>query len=42
MESTFYKILTGIIALITLLSGIVTIIQGKEKTIEIINKIFGN
>jgi hypothetical protein len=42
MESTFYKILTGIIALITLLSGIVTIIQGKEKTIEIINKILGN
>ena len=42
MESTFYKILTGIIALITLLSGIVTIIQGKEKTIEFINKIFGN
>ena len=42
MESTFYKILTGIIALITLLSGIVTIIQGKEKTIEFINNIFGN
>ena len=42
MESTFYKILTGIIALVTLLSGIVTIIQGKEKTIEFINRILGN
>mgnify|MGYP001138042494 FL=1 len=42
MESTFYKIITGVIALITLLSGIVTIIQGKEKTIEFINSILGN
>jgi hypothetical protein len=41
MGSTIYKIFTGIIALITLLSGIVTIIQGKEKTIELVNKIFG-
>ena len=36
-----YKIFTGIIALITLLSGIVTIIQGKEKTIELINELLG-
>ena len=42
IESAIYKIFTGIIALITLLSGIVTIIQGKEKTIEFINKILGN
>ena len=42
MESTIYKIFTGIIALITLISGIVTIIQGKEKTIEFINRILGN
>jgi len=42
MESTIYKIFTGIIALITLLSGLVTIIQGKEKTIEFINRILGN
>lgn len=42
MESAIYKIFTGIIALITLLSGIVTIIQGKEKTIEYINRMFGN
>ncbi len=37
MNSVIYKILTGIIALVTLFSGLVTIIQGKEKTIEIIN-----
>jgi hypothetical protein len=42
MESTIYKIFTGIIALITLLSGLVTIIQGKEKTFEFINRIIGN
>jgi len=37
MNSIIYKLLTGVIALVTILSGLVTIIQGKEKTIEIIN-----
>lgn len=42
MDSVIYKIFTGIIALVSLVSGILTIIQGKEKTIEIINRILGN
>jgi len=42
MESAIYKIFTGIIALIAFLSSLVTIIQGKEKTIEFINRILGN
>jgi len=42
MDSVIYKIFTGIIALVTLTSSIVSIIQGKEKTIELINKILGN
>ncbi len=41
MANTLYKIFTGIIALVTFLSGIVTIIQGKEQTLELIHKIFG-
>lgn len=41
MESTLYKVFTGIIALITFASGIVTIIQGKEQTLEFIRKIMG-
>ncbi|MGM8363469.1 hypothetical protein ACSV4D_16265 [Flavobacterium sp. ARAG 55.4] len=39
MANAFYKFITGIIALVTLISGIVTIIQGKEATIEMINKL---
>ncbi|HTN21652.1 MAG TPA: hypothetical protein VL125_14310 [Pelobium sp.] len=42
MTSSIYKVFTGLTALITLISGIVTIIQGKEKTIELIQKIIGN
>ena len=38
---TFYKIISGIIALITLVSGIVTIIVGKDQTIDFIRNIFG-
>lgn len=39
MTNTVYKFITGIIALVTLISGIVTIIQGKEATFEMINKL---
>lgn len=42
MDSILYKIFTGIIALVTLISGIVTIIQGKEQTLELLRKLFGN
>jgi hypothetical protein len=38
---TFYKIITGVIALVTLVSGSVTIIVGKEQTIEYINNLLG-
>lgn len=41
-NSTIYSFFTGIIALVTLISGIVTIIQGKEKTLEFLMKFFGN
>jgi hypothetical protein len=41
MESTIFKVITGIIALVTFISGIVTIIQGKEQTIDFIKKILG-
>lgn len=38
MESSLYKIFNGFTTLIVLISGIVTIIQGKEKTIEFIKE----
>ena len=40
-ESTIYKVFTGIIALVTFASGIVTIIQGKEATIAFIRNLLG-
>lgn len=39
-NSTIYKFFSGLAALITFISGIVTIIQGKEKTLELLEKIF--
>jgi hypothetical protein len=36
---TLYKIITGIIALVTLISSLVTIIVGKEQTIEFLKKL---
>lgn len=36
-----YKIITGLIALITLISGLVTIIQGKEDTLKFLKEILG-
>lgn len=38
---TLYKIITGIIALVTLISGLVTIIAGKEQTIEFVRNMIG-
>ena len=39
--SVFYKIITGLIALVTLVSGIVTIVVGYDQTIEFIkNMVF--
>lgn len=41
MDSIIYKILTGIIALVTFVSGLVTIILGYDQTIEFINGFLG-
>jgi hypothetical protein len=40
MGSAIYKIFSGIIGLVTFVSGIVTIVQGKEQTLDLIHKIF--
>jgi hypothetical protein len=40
MGSLFYKVVAGIGGLVTFISGIVTIVQGKEHTLAIINSIF--
>ena len=42
MTSSIYKAFTGLTALVALVSGIVTIIQGKEKTLEFIAKLLNN
>ncbi len=41
MTNLFYKIFVGIGALISFASGLVTIIQGKQQTIDFFNNIFG-
>jgi len=41
MDSIIYKILTGIIALVTFVSGLVTIILGYDQTIAFINRFLG-
>lgn len=41
MDSVIYKVFTGIIALVAFASSIVTIIQGKEQTLEFINRLLG-
>ena len=40
-DSLIYKVLSGLIALITLVSGIVTIIVGYEQTLNFMNKVLG-
>lgn len=39
MDSFIFKIISGLIALVTLVSGLVTIIVGYDQTIEFINKL---
>ena len=41
-ESLIYKVISGLMALVTLVSGIVTIIVGYDQTLIFINKILGN
>ena len=38
-NSLIYKVISGLIALVTLISGIVTIVVGYDQTIEFINRI---
>lgn len=41
-DSLIYKVISGFIALVTLVSGIVTIIVGYDQTLKFINRILGN
>jgi hypothetical protein len=41
-DSLIYKVISGLIALVTLVSGIVTIIVGYAQTLKFINRILGN
>jgi len=41
-DSLIYKVISGLIALVTLVSGIVTIIVGYDQTLKFINKMLGN
>lgn len=40
-DSLIYKVISGLIALVTLVSGVVTIIVGYDQTIEFINRLIG-
>lgn len=40
-NSLIYKVISGLIALVTLVSGVVTIIVGYDQTIEFVNRIIG-
>jgi len=40
-DSLIYKVISGLIALVTLLSGLVTIIVGYDQTIEFVKKLIG-
>ena len=39
--SLIYKIISGLIALVTLLSGVVTIVVGYDQTFEFVNRLLG-
>lgn len=41
-DSLIYKVISGLIALVTLISSIVTIIVGYDQTLKFINTILGN
>lgn len=40
-NSLFYKVISGLIALVALVSGVVTIIVGYDQTIEFVNRLIG-
>lgn len=40
-DSLIYKVIAGLIALVTLVSGLVTIVVGYDQTLEFINRLLG-
>ena len=40
-DSLIYKVIAGLIALVTLVSGLVTIVVGYDQTLEFINRLIG-
>ena len=40
-DSLIYKVIAGLIALVTLVSGLVTIVVGYEQTLEFVNRLIG-
>lgn len=40
-DSFIYKVLSGLIALVTLVSGLVTIVVGYDQTLEFVNRLLG-
>ncbi len=40
-DSIIYKVITGLIALVTLISGLVTIVVGYDQTLEFVNRLLG-
>jgi hypothetical protein len=41
MDSVIFKIFAGLIALVTLVSGLVTIVVSYDQTLEFVNRLFG-
>lgn len=40
-DSLIYKVISGLIALVTLVSGLVTIVVGYDQTLEFVNRLIG-
>jgi hypothetical protein len=40
-DSLIYKVISGLIALVTLVSGLVTIVVGYDQTLEFVNRLLG-
>jgi len=40
-DSLIFKVISGLIALVTLVSGLVTIVVGYDQTLEFVNRLFG-
>jgi len=40
-DSLIYKVISGLIALVTLISGVVTIVVGYDQTLEFVKRLIG-